>query len=456
MVERNCYFPARFVLAILGHCGILVAYTMRVNLSVGLVAMVNSTSTQQKIKMNPECDTFSGSSNTTSKYVGEFNWDEDTQGLILGSFFYGYLVTQLPGGLLATYFGGKWVFGIGILVTSVLTVLTPIVARYSVTLFIALRVVEGLGEVNSTAMGTLIALPISGVLCESTFLGGGIGVLWFIIWSVLITSSPERHARISEEELAFIIKERGSSTSQQRHMSVPWRSIFTSMPFWAIFVANVCNNWTFYTFLTSLPLYFKEVLNFPIQQNGFLSGVPFLVAWIVQVIAGQVADYLRFRRILSTTAVRKILGSIGFFIPAGLLIVTSYMGCSQIPAAVSLLALSVGLLACNNAAYSINHLDVAPNYAGVLQGITNSAGTVPGFIAPLVVGVLTENKPNREQWQKVLFIASGICTIGGIFYTIFSSGKEQSWNKLSKPINPDENSTSIEEDDDEDDKLLTP
>ncbi len=48
---------------------------------------------------------------------------------------------------MATRFGGKWVFGIGILITAVLTVLTPIVARYSVKLFIALRVVEGIGEV---------------------------------------------------------------------------------------------------------------------------------------------------------------------------------------------------------------------------------------------------------------------------------------------------------------------
>ena len=69
-------------------------------------------------------------------------------GTILGSFFYGYIFTQLPGGWLATYFGGKWVFGIGILVTSVLTIVTPFAARQSVYLFIAVRVLEGIGEVN--------------------------------------------------------------------------------------------------------------------------------------------------------------------------------------------------------------------------------------------------------------------------------------------------------------------
>ena len=58
------------------------------------------------------------------------------------------MVTQLPGGLLATLFGGKWVFGIGILITSLLTILTPFAARFNVNLFIALRIAEGIGEVG--------------------------------------------------------------------------------------------------------------------------------------------------------------------------------------------------------------------------------------------------------------------------------------------------------------------
>ena len=66
---------------------------------------------------------------------------------MLGAFFYGYLITQIPGGMAATHFGGKWVFGIGIFVTSALTVVTPLAARCSVNLLIAVRVIAGLGEV---------------------------------------------------------------------------------------------------------------------------------------------------------------------------------------------------------------------------------------------------------------------------------------------------------------------
>ena len=46
----------------------------------------------------------------------------------------------------------------------------------------------------------------------------------------------------------------------------PWFAIFTSPAVWGIIVAHFCNNWGFYTFLTCLPSYFKEVLNFSISQ----------------------------------------------------------------------------------------------------------------------------------------------------------------------------------------------
>ena len=46
----------------------------------------------------------------------------------------------------------------------------------------------------------------------------------------------------------------------------PWLKIWRSPAVWAIVVANVCDNWGFYTFLTGLPSYLKEVLNFSIQE----------------------------------------------------------------------------------------------------------------------------------------------------------------------------------------------
>ena len=54
---KPAMIPARYVLALMGHLGLAVAYGLRVNLSVALVAMVNSTyaDAQSSAQVDPEC-----------------------------------------------------------------------------------------------------------------------------------------------------------------------------------------------------------------------------------------------------------------------------------------------------------------------------------------------------------------------------------------------------------------
>ena len=53
---ERCYLPCRYVLAILSGSGFCVLFLMRVNLSVAIVAMVNSTYANAKASANnPEC-----------------------------------------------------------------------------------------------------------------------------------------------------------------------------------------------------------------------------------------------------------------------------------------------------------------------------------------------------------------------------------------------------------------
>ena len=72
----------------------------------------------------------------------EFEWDPALQGFILSSFFYGYIITQIPGGYLASKYGGKNLFGGGILVSAFLSLITPLASRTSPYLLVCLRYVE--------------------------------------------------------------------------------------------------------------------------------------------------------------------------------------------------------------------------------------------------------------------------------------------------------------------------
>ena len=75
-------------------------------------------------------------------------WEKSIQGHILGSFFYGYCVSQIPGGLLAERFGAKWIIAGFLGASTVATLLTPVASRVSFGLLIVLRVVCGIGSVR--------------------------------------------------------------------------------------------------------------------------------------------------------------------------------------------------------------------------------------------------------------------------------------------------------------------
>lgn len=79
---------------------------------------------------------------------GEFVWPREIQGLILGSFFWGYLVTQVPGGWLSARLGGKRVFGYFMCACAVVTLLMPVAARADYRLLLFLRFAAGVCQVR--------------------------------------------------------------------------------------------------------------------------------------------------------------------------------------------------------------------------------------------------------------------------------------------------------------------
>ncbi|KAL8587270.1 hypothetical protein ACOMHN_045518 [Nucella lapillus] len=202
--------------------------------------------------------------------------------------------------------------------------------------------------------------------------------------------------------------------------------MFTSGPLWAVITAHLCNNYTNYTLLTSLPSFMKEALKFDIKQNGALSALPYLCMAVSSVLVGQLADCLRSRGVLSTTNTRKMFQTISFVGQAACLCAVGYMQCGQRVLAIFLLCLCLSFAALNRAGYTVNHIDLAPRYAGVLFGITNTAATVPGMIAPLVAGALTPNR-TVDEWRNVFFVCAGVQIFGALIFAVLADGETQSW-----------------------------
>ena len=76
--KRSCRVPQRFLLSATCFVGLAVNYMMRVNVSSTIVPMAE-----------------------------KYGWDSTFQGLLLSSFYVGYMINQVPGGLLSKKYGAK-------------------------------------------------------------------------------------------------------------------------------------------------------------------------------------------------------------------------------------------------------------------------------------------------------------------------------------------------------------
>ena len=70
--------------------------------------------------------------------------------------------------------------------------------------------------------------------------------------------------------------------------------------------------------------------------------------------------------------------------------IIAYIGCNR-NLTVLLLCLSIISSGVIFVGHLTNQNDIAPNYAGILMGITNTPGTIPAIILPAFVGYLVES-----------------------------------------------------------------
>ncbi|CAH0398486.1 unnamed protein product [Chilo suppressalis] len=443
--------------------GMANAYVMRTNMSVAIVAMVNHTALPVVAEaMDTECGEVSNQTHHASSQDGSFVWSSTLQGYILSSFFYGYVITQIPFGILSKRYGARYFLGVGMLINSVFGLLVPVAANAGYQWLIFVRFIQGLGEgpivpcshamlakwippnersrmgaavYAGAQFGTVISMPLSGLLSEYGFSGGWpsifyvfglIGTVWCLAFLFLVHEDPEHCPRITETEKKYILSSlwgaAGSSSPP-----IPWSKILLSMPFWAIMLAHMGQNYGYETLMTELPTFMRQVLHFSIKDNGFVSALPYLCMWLFSMFISVVADWMLSSNRLNHTQVRKIINSIGEYGPAIGLFIAANTGCNP-AATVAILAIGVGLNGGIYSGFKVNHLDISPRFAGILMAFTNCLANLTGLLAPIVAGYIIEGRPTQAQWRIVFYIAGGVYIFCATFYNIFGSGKRQEWD----------------------------
>lgn len=447
--------PKRYVLSGMIFVGFFVMSGLRVNLNVAIGAMVN---------------------NHTAVVDGEiicreaeFKWEPELKGVILGSFYYGYMVFQIPGGWLALRVGGARLFGAAVMIASLFTLLTPMATRWNPVALIVLRILEGLVlgvlfpcnhamwsrwapsaerttlvtvSITGGSIGYLLTMPITGLLTKYGFDGGwasvfycfGVfGIVWYFVWLMVVYESPALHPTISDDEKS-LIQETALDLSKVENIVIPWKSILLSLPVWGIIAANFALDWAFYILLISMPTFLLDVMKTSITSMGFMAASPFLVKGVCSPLSGLAADVLR-KSTVSTKNVRRVFYAAGAIASGFLVLIAGYsLNVTVVVICMSLAGLTTSLAF---PAYTVNMLDIAPRYSSIIMGVCNTVGTTAGFVSPTIVGFIAQDK-TAEEWQRV-FLLTFVILLGGTFlFCLLMSGERQDWDQTrNKPT--DEN-----------------
>jgi hypothetical protein len=157
-----------------------------------------------------------------------------------------------------------------------------------------------------------------------------------------------------------------------------------------------------------LPTYFELALKLSLQDMGSSKMLPYFNMFIFSNIGGVVADHLITKRIL-VTKTRKLLNTIGFVVAAVALMALPSFGTPS--GTVMCSSVSLGFLALGRAGFAVNHMDVAPKFAGIVMGVSNTAGTLAGIVGVGLTGNILEaskasnmDLASSETWKTVFFV----------------------------------------------------
>ncbi|XP_014290991.1 putative inorganic phosphate cotransporter isoform X2 [Halyomorpha halys] len=441
----------------MGFFTIALAYIQRFCLSLAITEMVRFHSEGGKIDEHT-CP-FVENTTTTVHYTGEFDWDEKTQGLILSSFFWGYVINHVPGGLLAERWGVKWVLGYSMFVSTSGTLLTPLVSRtFGAWGLICLRIFIGFGQgpvypslnvllsnwssanergrlgaivFAGAYIGNFFSMAISGLIISYLgwtgvfYIFGGIGILWLILWIIIYHNTPLEHPFIKEKERIQITTTSGK-TRYKDLPPTPWIPILTSIPLWGLIIAQVGHDWGLFTIITDLPKYMKSVLHVSVEENGAISGLPYLGMWLFSIVSGWIVDLMIVKFRWSTSLVRKIFITIASAGPAAGIIAASYSGCDKTLATV-FFVFGMTIMGAYIPGLKVNALDLSPNYAGTVMALVGGVGAISGIITPYLIGILTPNSTLLE-WRLVFWISFAVIMGSNIAFLFMGSAGTQWWN----------------------------
>ncbi|XP_072383304.1 putative inorganic phosphate cotransporter [Diabrotica undecimpunctata] len=421
---------------------ITCCFVTRTALTVAIVAMTDPTA-------------------NSNKDIPTYNWDDKS--LVMASFLWGYFIPQIAAGYLSDKYGGKWFLVVSTTITATAGLVIPSAALYFGSKGVMVcRFFQGLSQgflfpsmhgilgkwipvPERSRLGTFVYSGATLGICSSLILTGYISstrygwpMVFYLFNTVMLivvgiyayigSNDPSSHTTISEEEKNYIVNSLNTATDRD-NLSVPWKEILTSKPLIAVLVTNICCNFTHWLFISETSIYFDKIMHFDLKSNSILISVPFITELFLGFAMCFIADYIYSKNIISTTVIRKIMNNIAMLVPAIAVFLLTTAGPSDKNYAILSMILVNGSQGAGKSGHVVNHMDLAPNFSGIMMGLTNGLSIVFSSFAPVLTHFIVRDEHNISQWRIIFYVTVGLNIFGGIYNTVFTSAKRQPWNE---------------------------
>jgi MFS transporter, ACS family, solute carrier family 17 (sodium-dependent inorganic phosphate cotransporter), other len=410
----------RHTLVALCLAAMFLAYTDRVNIAVAALAM-----------------------------QAQFHWSQTVKGLVLSSFFVGYMAFQIGAGALARRFGGKRVLAVAVAWWSAFTLLTPLAASLSVGVLVAARIGLGLGEaavmpatyelfsrwvppaergraigrlLSGIPVGQIVGFLVTGWMTAefgwpaSFYLFGALGLAWACYWLWAVANDPAHDPRVGAAEQRLLATCAGTRLGADRP-TTPWRLFLRQSSVWALVAAHFAHNWTLYMLVSWLPSYFRDSHGLGIASSGLYSAGPWATYFAALQLTGAWSD-AAIARGVRTVHVRRIATSGGLLAASACLLLLRAVDSPTL--ALALICVATAAIGVAASGFTSVPLDLSPRHAPVLIGFSNTLATIPGIAGVAVTGWLVD----VTHTYAAAFLVSALCSVGGaLFFLRYASDR---------------------------------
>ncbi len=378
-------------------------------------------------------------------YVNKgFGLTPSDTGFAAGIFFVGYMILQIPGGLLASRWSAKKVVAILMVLWAIPAIATGL-AQNRMELYLA-RFMLGFfaGGVWPAVLVLLTTwfpqkeraranalwmtcLPLSAILMTPLtgwmltlmtwrwvfILQGLPPLIWVVVWWLLIADRPSEASWISDAERKFVEK----STAEEAAIKPPsagyWAAFTDPIVLWLI-LAYFFWMAGFYGLTMWVPSVIKSFAGRG-QSGlvGWLSAIPFFFALIAMVVNSVWSDR-RMKRQMHVS-IPLILGALG-------LIGGQLVGHWPLMQMVFLLVAAIGVYGPYGPFWAVPSSLLQAEVSGAAMGLINALGNLGGFLGPYVVGYI---RGRTHSGFAGFLVLSVFLLIAAVIFMFIGSDKKQ-------------------------------